>query len=187
MQGALKRVTIKEYRCFTEGETYDFLPHINLLVGDQGSGKSTLLTGLRDSAHWIDIELSEQCLREGTDSFYFDTESMNPRIVQSVEHLSSNQGLNAVLSRFTSHGETLKSLVLDPLKNPQPAVVFLDEPEAGLSLRSQSELFRLIEAATNCQFFIATHSYVLISKIKKVLSLEHKKWVDNYEFLKTQL
>jgi predicted ATPase len=67
-------------------------------------------------------------------------------------------------------------------------VLFLDEPESGLSIRSQYRILESINKAKNngCQIFIATHSAILINSVDKVLSLEHKKWMNSGDFICSQ-
>lgn len=190
MNGAIVKATIIEnYRCFTSGETFLFDPCVTLLVGDQGVGKSTLLKGLHSIANWIEIELSQKCIEDGCSTYYFDTEKMNPRIQQTLSGIKNETVYKAhVLSHFKSHGETLKEWLLNPLKTSknENAVVFIDEPESGLSVRSQYQLAKEIKKQTNKQFVIATHSTILMQEFKKVLSLEHKEWMSDKEFIKTQ-
>lgn len=61
---------------------------------------------------------------------------------------------------------------------------FIDEPESGLSIRSQylfSEHCKKL--AKKNQLIIATHSIVLMLEVGEVLSLEHKKWMPAPEFI----
>ena len=46
----LNTLKFKEnWRCFKAGDTFDFRPGVNLLVGDQGCGKSSLLQAIAAS------------------------------------------------------------------------------------------------------------------------------------------
>lgn len=191
MTGALVESKITEdYRCFKKGEIFTFDPEITLLVGDQGSGKSTLLSALHSMENWLTIKLSEQCLSEGCSTYFFDTEKMNPRMQQDLSGiLNQNVYKQHIYSHFRSHGEVLKDWLINPLKNAknQNAILFIDEPESGLSIRSQYQLLKEIKKQKkNKQFVIATHSIIFMEEIGKVLSLEHKKWMDTKDFLKTQ-
>jgi len=190
MQGAVTKVTInKDYRCFKEGEIFTFDPHVTLLVGDQGSGKSTLLKAMHGMQDWLNIELSLQCLSEGCKTYFFDTEKMNPRSKGDLSDINnSDVYVQHVASHFQSHGEVIRAFVLKPLQKSknEEAVLFLDEPESGLSVRSQYEIVKEIKKQKNKQFIIATHSIVFMEAFKKVLSLEHRQWMDTKQFLNTQ-
>ena len=191
----LKSATFNDAnRCFAKGDKFDF-QNITLLVGDQGCGKSTLLELLGKNSKILTLELSEETIKKGTETFYFDTEKMNPRITDPNHYANmdgTNKGIgfgNALKSRFTSHGETLVGFTVDALKKAENCIVFLDEPESALSLRNQYNLTHEIFAAAanrNCQFVVATHCLILIQTIDSVLSLEHRKWMPSQEFIQTQ-
>lgn len=77
-------------------------------------------------------------------------------------------------------------MVISPLKKAENCVVYLDEPESGLSLRNQYALAKEIHNAAkrNVQLFIATHSLILIQSVDTVVSLEHGKVMPSKEFIK---
>lgn len=164
---------------------------INLLVGDQGCGKSTLLKLLRDNHSDIELSLTPDTLTKGVDSFYFDSESDNPRVKDAMLY-SKPDGTNigigmagAVSSKFKSHGEVLQTFIIKPLLKAKKCVVLLDEPESGLSLTNQFKLIDAIKQAVDnkCQLFIATHCYPLIEHFD-VFSLEHNEQMSGIEFIK---
>lgn len=181
---------VSDHRCFNKGEDFK-LENITLLVGDQGCGKSTLLNGIQENDEFLEMHLSELG-QKGVDSFYFDSEKMNPRIKDPNTYTNmdgSSKGIGfsgAVTTRYTSHGETLVLFTVEALKQAENSVIILDEPESGLSLKNQFLLAKEIKEAAkrNCQLIIATHSLVLIKAFKNVLSLEHKKWMKSVEFVK---
>jgi predicted ATPase len=117
--------------------------------------------------------------------------NLNPRIVNPLLYTNingTNRGIgfgNALASRFTSHGETMVEFTVRALKKAKSCVVFLDEPESGLSLRNQFLLWNeIVKAAKRkCQLIIATHSLALIGSAENVLSLEHKKSMLSTEFI----
>lgn len=183
----------KDYRCFKAKDTFDF-QDITLLVGDQGCGKSTLLELLqRNDKEFLKINLTPFGLL-GCDSFYFDTEKMNPRIKNPNMYSNvdgTNKGIgvgNALAARFTSHGETLVCFTVDALKKARNCVVLLDEPESSLSIRNQFNFIKEVLAAQKrgCQLFISTHCLPLIQAVPDVLSLEHRKWMPSPEFIESQ-
>lgn len=164
--------------------------HVNLFVGNQGTGKSTYLKLMQQNHKDLKISLSEYTLKNGVNTFYFDTEKDNPR-VNDLQKYSSPSGENvgigvggALSCFFQSHGEVISDFVLNPLLNSKDCVIFIDEPESGLSITNQFKLINAIETAVNngCQLFIATHCYPLIEKFN-VISLEHNEIMCGKEFI----
>lgn len=163
---------------------------VNLLVGNQGCGKSTLLKLLQQNHKDIKLTLSENVIKNGVNSFYFDTEHDNPRVkdLQSYTNIDgSNKGIGyggALSTHFKSHGEVLKEFIITPLLKAENCVVILDEPESGLSITNQFKLIEAINVAVlnKCQLFIATHCYPLIKEFN-VISLEHKKQMTGLKFI----
>lgn len=186
---------LKDHRTFKKGETFE-LQNLTLLVGDQGSGKSSLLDLLKGGCdrNTLDLELTELG-HKGVETFFFDTEKMNPRLKSPQDYANmdgTNKGIgygNALSSQFQSHGQVMVAFTVNAIKKAENAVVFLDEPESGLSIRNQYKLSSEIHNAVNqrkCQFIVATHCLPLIQSIKNVLSLEPKKWMTTDEFLESQ-
>jgi predicted ATPase len=184
----IKRITFLEaWRCFPKGWTWEPLGTrgINLLVGDQGCGKSTLLGLLgTNNQKIIHVELENQ---EGVQTLYFDSEKHSPRAVSDLNatHFETSVVLG---SRFVSHGQALLGLV-EKCREAEKAIVFLDEPENGLSLRSQYRVANAIKRAQSqggCQVFVATHSQVIMEAVKEVFSLEDNRWMKVPEFLEDQ-
>lgn len=166
---------------FAKGQHIDLIDGINLIVGDQGTGKSTLLNQIfkksRQENSAIDVEIGEGSF----DMLYFDTESMNPRQSRNADPMSS------AASKFMSHGQAMweTANIIDDSKN---LLIVIDEPESGLSIRSQHKLLDKMRKAVdrNCQFILATHSSTIILSVSKVYCLEHKKWLSAYEFTVAQ-
>lgn len=163
---------------------------VNLLVGNQGCGKSTLLMLLQQNHGDIELTLSENTIKNGVNSFYFDSEKDNPRIKDpnlftkpSGEDVGIGYG-GALASRFRSHGEVLEEFIIKPLLKAKDSVILLDEPESGLSITNQFLLIAAIKTAVdnNCQLFIATHCYPLIECFD-VISLEHHKQMSGTDFI----
>lgn len=153
------------------GQTIEFLPGLNMLVGENGIGKSGILYNLtkpKDSKHSIKLTTT------GAISFFhFDTEKMNPR-VSTPSGTSFEFG---VVSRFMSHGECLIK-VLEHFKEltaskQKSYLVAVDEPEGGLSPWKQKELLDMyIKQSKRIQIIIATHSLVFTkSKVGRLIEL----------------
>lgn len=164
---------------------------INLIVGNQGCGKSTLLKLLQQSHTDIELDLSEDVIKNGVSSFYFDSEHDNPRMKDPqlfTKPNGENVGIGyagAICSKFRSHGEVLVDFIIEPLLTAKDCVILLDEPESGLSITNQFKLISAINTAVknNCQLFIATHCYPLIEKFE-VISLEHNLQMSGAKFIK---
>lgn len=179
-EAAMKSIVFdKEYRCFKKGERYEFKPGLNLLVGDQGCGKSTIISCMCDDKNdqWT-IDVNPVEFR------FLDTEKMNPRTVGDLNY-ARDVGYT-IASKFMSHGQTLLPMV-EACKDMKGYILFLDEPEAALSIRSQIKVADAIaECAKHNQVFACTHNPYIIRKAKEVLDLERKMWTDAEEFIKHQ-
>ena len=94
---------------------------------------------------------------------------------------------DVIVSKFKSHGQVLFPM-LKQIEEAKNGLVFLDEPETSLSPRSLYKMVNIFKQAerNGSQLFIATHSELLIKNVPQVLSLEHGKWMNPYEFLETQ-
>lgn len=164
---------------------------LNLFVGKQGCGKSTLLNLLQKNHSDIKLIFDPIVEKKGVDTYYFNSELDNPRIKDPQLYTTisgKDKGIgyiSAVTSRFKSHGEILEEFIIHPLLKAKDCVIFIDEPESGLSIENQFNIIKAIKKAikNNCQLFIATHCYPLIKEFD-VISLEHKKIMKGIEFLK---
>ncbi len=171
----------KDYNCFSKNEKYNFKPGLNLIVGDQGCGKSTLLRVLTNQVSAdVNIETAKP-----SNWYYFDSEYNNPRIKSSIEY--EKDPVQILQSKFQSHGEALLPMILC-IEQAKDTIIFLDEPESGLSIRSQLKVIDSIKKAIEqgSQLIISTHSLFLIDYAGEVLSLEHKKWMSSKQFIKLQ-
>lgn len=103
-----------------------FRPGVNVLVGPNGSGKSTLLRALHSCT---------ECRKEetdGTETCYFDSETMNPHRPDNPPRNIRDMILRA-RGTFSSHGEIMKD-TLTSLPIRKGAVLLVDEPESGQDL-----------------------------------------------------
>lgn len=166
------------------------LDQVNILVGDQGAGKSGLLRMLHTQHSDLKLTLSESTFNKGVKTYYFDTEKHNPR-ASDINSVSTPTGQSRgigieglLLSKFKSHGEVMRDIVLEPLTNVKDSVVLLDEPESGLSVINQYRLIDTINIAmeNGNQLFIATHCIPLIENFD-VISLDHMRKMSGEEYL----
>jgi len=179
-EAAIKSIKFtSDYRCFNKGDKFEMRPGLNLLVGDQGCGKSTLISCMCDDKddQW-DLDVDPVEFR------FLDTEKMNPRTVGDINN-ARDVGFT-IASKFMSHGQTLLPMV-EACKEMRGYILFLDEPEAALSIRSQIKVANAIaEAAKHNQVIACTHNPYIIRQARQVLDLERKMWTDAEEFIKYQ-
>lgn len=181
-----------DWRCFTTGERFHFYPGVNLLVGDQGCGKSSLIGEVRNCGS--KLKRADRAYRkeraatltfEGgeTQSLAFDFEHDNFR---TKNYFDGNTGFH-VAAMFASHGEGNK-LLLETLDKVENSVLFLDEPDMALSIRSAHALAQLFErmAGRGNQILAAVHNQVVIQYFEQVLSLEHRRWLPSKDFIAWQ-
>lgn len=171
----------------------NFEAGINILVGENGSGKSTLLMLLSDKEYVEKlgvkhkITFSPEVTKIGIEFMFFDTEKNNPRIVSDLSGHAGNIG-NIISSHFKSHGETMFP-ILEHISKMKNIIIFIDEPESGISLKNQMKLWQaFLQAQKNgCQLFISTHSWVFIKNTNFVFDMQTKKWIESDLFIKNSL
>jgi predicted ATPase len=188
----LKRLVFKEdFRCFSTGDTIEFRPGVNLLVGDQGSGKSSILQALASVAQIKDymyplglakkvaVEVDPCAVRA------FDFEKNNRR---TLGYLDYDNLSTQLADKFSSHGEANLAL-LKTLTDAKNTVFILDEPDMALSVRSILTLVNAFKTTviSGCQIVAAVHHPFLIEAWKEIHSCEHKKWMPSEEFLRSQV
>lgn len=171
---------LSAYRCL-KPFTIEFRDDLNVLVGENGSGKSTLLELLHKGEEEKLVRLDRL---EGFDFYYMDTERMNPRVkdVQLAPHGKVGSYLS---SHFRSHGEVMLPM-LRGTRSMRNALVLLDEPEAGLSIKNQGLVLKALwkSMTQRCQVIVATHSYVIIRSVQDVYSMDSMKWISSSDYLK---
>ncbi len=174
----------RNWRCFKQGEKYEFHSGINLIVGDQGCGKSSLIEIIlkgnknNDFAH---VDANRIIY------YAFDFEKDNPRKNEFARE-SLPKFRMGLASRFHSHGETVMA-ILDKIKTQKDCLFIMDEPDMALSIRSIKKLIETLFIAVDngCQIVSSAHNPILIESIENVLSLEHKKWMKSKDFILSHL
>jgi predicted ATPase len=176
----IKSIRFKtDWRCFKEGDFFEFVSGVNLLVGDQGTGKSSILSLFRTSIYnEPDFRKLVDLKCDGTVELrLFDFERDNPRTRGYVKFAAD------VYMRYQSHGSCVLALfdVMDEQSYTKKCFV-LDEPDMALSIRSINKITAKLKA-TNHQVIAAVHNPFLIRAFPQVLSVEHKCWMPSEEFI----
>jgi len=186
----LKQVVfLKDHRCFKKGDTFDFRPGINLLVGDQGTGKSTLLERIRTDGKNQKLKhlpTTVNVIADPIKMMSFDFEKDSPRGKSVFNQYQPMMAQVATL--FLSHGQANNG-ILSELGKQKKMLFIMDEPDMALSIRSCRKLAALLhKAAENgCQIVASAHHPIVISAVPEVYSLEHRKWMGSQEFIDSQV
>ncbi len=114
----------------------------------------------------------------------FDFEKDNRRTLSYFEVDIQFQ----LAAMFHSHGQSNMAM-LENLGTAKGAMLFLDEPDMALSIRSVKRLadIFLALAANGCQVIAAVHHPFLIWAFPEVYSLDTRQWVGSREFVNSQL
>jgi predicted ATPase len=153
---------------------------LNIIVGENGSGKSTLLDFIV-SKHQKDL-VKINCVKNAQFKF-LDTEKHNPRTRSEC----SENVMFEVSSRFMSHGQAML-LLLEGSKAFKNILLVVDEPEAGLSIKSQIRILNILQSLvkkSKCQIIMATHSYHFIKTEEKVFSMDSRRWIGSKDYLES--
>lgn len=180
---------------FKKGLSIEFKPNLNVIVGSNGCGKSQLLkildSKLNKKSHIYslkDIELHYS--NNASLGFDFENDLLKNSIQPNPEGDSHQYIMDCVTimsSREKSHGENNK-ILFNSLNNHtvKDNIIFLDEPELGLDLKSQYKLSNDIkELAINNQVFMVTHNKIVIESCDIIYDLDKNKWVTPEKLFKT--
>lgn len=168
-------------RAFSHGIDLEFRSNVTFFVGENGSGKSTLLEaiaeccgfnpegGNRDHHFATFGERSDLAkafrlswLAKVTEGFFLRAESFY-NFATYIEQVSSLRAYGGKSLHEQSHGESFLSLFLNRFEQ---GIYILDEPEAALSPQRQLSFLKIIhdlESSDHAQFFISTHSPIILS------------------------
>lgn len=149
-----------------------------ILQGDQGS---------RGELAIVREFLNFAAERIDDDKFIENLSNIAPIYGESIRREAMSEA-ELLQTRMKSHGQVIYPM-LKTISEKHNGLVFLDEPETSLSIRSQRKLVDVLYQATaqGCQLFIATHSLILIESVEEVYSLEHLKWMPSKDFIDTQV
>lgn len=168
---------IKPFKCVFKGG-------LNIIVGENGSGKSTMLKLMANKKEkFFQVKLVNS--GQQVDTRFLDTETQNPRFAK--EYATKNIFFE-VMSHFSSHGESILPLV-QACRSFKDSVIFVDEPEAGISIKNQFKVLQAFEESekNGCQLIVTTHSYVIINNAEEVFCLDNFQWIDSKKYLKKVL
>jgi len=177
-----------DWRCFKKDDTIIFREGVNLLVGDQGVGKSSVLQAIaasskaRNYPQEVGLAKKIRIVADKTECSGLDFEKHNPRIQSSITTMGH------LAAMWASHGQSNNS-ILRGLAEFSNMVIFMDEPDMALSIRSIVKLAELFRGAATrgCQIIAAVHNPLLIQAFEQVYSLEKREWVGGKEFVASQL
>jgi predicted ATPase len=188
----LLSLTVKtKHRCFEAGTCFEFRPGVNLLVGDQGCGKSTLLQGIaalcgcKKFSHAIGLNKVFDYRATPSAVVGFDFEHGNPR---TQPYLDDNDPMTQMACMYSSHGQS-NLAVIRAVGKAKDTVVFMDEPDMALSLRSITELIKIFKGAADrgCQIIAAVHHPFVIWAFPEVYDIVKRAWVASREFVDSQV
>jgi len=164
-------------------ESLTFNSPITFFVGENGSGKSTLLEAMAvaygfnpeggtvnysfstyDShSELCDAVTLQKSFKKVYTGYYLRAESFYNVATKEEEYSETAEEWKKLKLHKQSHGESFLTII-DKYFSPN-GLFFLDEPEAALSPQRQMTLLLKIAESTknNSQFFIVTHSSVLLT------------------------
>lgn len=177
---------------FKKGLNIEFKKDVNLIVGDNGTGKTQLFKIIKDklnnNVHSFSIDCSIDFDKE-TEILIFDlVNGLIKDIIKPNPFGDSRQFNEDSLFKLNysdkSHGENVKA-ILDFTQKFKDKTILLDEPESGLSIKSQIGLIEKIkELSKHNQLFIITHSKFLIDAFEEVYYFDEHKWLSKEKFYK---
>jgi predicted ATPase len=85
---------------------------------------------------------------------------------------------------FSSHGQS-NLAIIKAVRKVKDTVIFMDEPDMALSLRSIVQLIKIFEDAVDrgCQIIAAVHHPFVIWAFPEVYDIAARAWVSSREFV----
>lgn len=188
----------KDFRCFNQGDKFEFKPGINVLVGDQGCGKSTIIELIRSK-----LELRFNHNDENDSSYRAKSIVVNNKIDDLVEVVmdvntkccaydferESARDMSAfhfdmigeqIAAMTASHGQGNRismNRILEKVSKSKDKidVVLLDEPDAAMSPRSCYQLLLIMRGLNEKwgkQVIVSAHNPIVIQGRHPVLKKE---------------
>ena len=157
-----------------QGE-FEFSSGVNILVGNNGSGKSTLMRTIIDEFNRIKDKTSD---RKKLDLIAnLDREVMLYSPEQILKSMVDNTADSTTINTISqSQGELLRLYLKSILPVDGNAIVFMDEPETGLSQQAIVTLCEEIRQKKNTQFIIASHNiFFWLHLGANIISLDQDK------------
>lgn len=190
----LKNVKFTEdFRVYKKDEEIEFKSSLTIITGDNGSGKSSLISCIRNlfKTKWTMSHCDAGNGKitsnvEGSHEIgYFDTSADLHK--NAVEFDFDNMSLFVQCTQASSGQGTLLQLANFFDINKDKKLLILDEPERGLSLRSEQLFINYILKSwfehPEMQILITTHSPLFMSMAEVVFSTSHKKYITHKEYL----
>ena len=172
---------------FRESGEVDFNRPVNFFIGENGSGKSTLLRAIAAKCRiylWGNMDRTRATYNQYEEALYryIDIEKSNGQILGSFFNAEVFNNFARILDEWASSdpgvldyfgGESLitkshgqRDMAFFASRFRKKGLYLLDEPENALSPRKQLDLLRILYSTSrtgNVQYFIATHSPILLS------------------------
>lgn len=143
-----------------------------------GLGRSFQITNIFPNLSvYENIRLASQALEKGNFNVFKNTQDMERVEIRTREVIESVGLQKQVLfpARTLPHGDQRK-LELGMILAPDPEVLLLDEPTAGMAAEDVPELIRLIEEiqqAENKTVVLVEHNMHVVMRISDVITVMH--------------
>lgn len=177
---------------FKKGLNIEFKRDVNLIVGDNGTGKTQLFKIIKDKLNNKVHKFPIDChidFDKDTEILIFDLVNGLIKDIIKPNPLGNSKQFNEdSLFKLNyvdkSHGENVKA-ILDFAQEFKSKTIMLDEPESGLSIKSQIELIgKIKELSKHNQLFVITHSKFLIDAFEEVYYFDEHKWLNKEKLYK---
>ena len=182
----------------------EFTNDITFIVGENGTGKSTFLkaifkkmVGDKSSNQFWDNELELSHFKFDVGDNFKEgaievNDSVGGLLKTTMSHMDyDNLEMHLASFRLSSGQGLMMQLSGLESKDLSNHVLLLDEPERGLSIRQQVNVFKfikkLVQDNDGLQVIIVTHGYGLIKCAKEVYSMETDDVVTSELHIKMQL
>ena len=138
-------------------DEFEFTSGVNILVGNNGSGKSTLIRTILDEFNRIKNKTNDRKKLDLIANLDRTVMLYSPeQILKSmVDNTADPTTINTISE---SQGGLLRLYLQSILPVDGNAIVFMDEPETGLSQQAIVTLCEEIRQKKNTQFIIASHN-----------------------------